>query len=54
MTYMNTANFESACAIQPLSCVEIEEIAGGPLPLAAVPVIIGGTWLLSEFFHHHV
>jgi hypothetical protein len=54
MTYMNTAEFGPAYAIQPLSFDEIEVVAGGPLPWVAVPIIIGGALLLSEIFHHHV
>jgi hypothetical protein len=53
MTYMNTAEFAPSCAICPMSFDEIDEVAGGPLPWVAVPIIIGGALLLSELFHHH-
>jgi hypothetical protein len=50
-------NYEDKPAIENINVLEIEMVAGGPLPLIAMPMIFaagaGSVFLFLEWSHHY-
>jgi hypothetical protein len=50
--YASSNHGLSAVEIQTLEEDDIDNVSGG-VPWFAIPIAIGATWLVPEWYHHH-